>query len=83
MEANLSSSLASFDVPEFDPELRPEGGSYISDDIEFENAWETTSDWNEDDEEDVKNENSIYYACVMEDRHNPRAPTPPPPIPEP
>jgi CTD kinase subunit gamma len=30
-------------------------------DVEFENAWETTSDWNEDDEEDVKHENELCF----------------------
>lgn len=33
-------------------------------DIEFENAWETTSDWNEDDEEVVREENEL---CFPED----------------
>ncbi|OCB87721.1 hypothetical protein A7U60_g5248 [Sanghuangporus baumii] len=30
-------------------------------DIEFDNAWETTSDWNEDDDEAVAEENSLCY----------------------
>ncbi|KZT41888.1 hypothetical protein SISSUDRAFT_1069656 [Sistotremastrum suecicum HHB10207 ss-3] len=30
-------------------------------DVEFENAWETTSDWNEDDEEDVQEETRLCF----------------------
>ena len=30
-------------------------------DIEFDNAWETTSDWNEDDDEAVAEENALCY----------------------
>ena len=30
-------------------------------DIEFEHAWETTSDWNEDDDEVVKEENALCF----------------------
>lgn len=30
-------------------------------DIEFENEWETTSDWNEDDDEAVAEENDLCY----------------------
>jgi len=33
----------------------------VSEDVEFENAWETTSDWNEDDDEDVKAENELCF----------------------
>jgi CTD kinase subunit gamma len=31
----------------------------MPEDIEFENAWETTSDWNEDDDEAVLEENEL------------------------
>ncbi|KAL1747441.1 CTD kinase subunit gamma CTK3-domain-containing protein [Schizophyllum fasciatum] len=30
-------------------------------DVEFENAWETTSDWNEDDEEAMREENALCF----------------------
>ena len=30
-------------------------------DVEFENAWETTSDWNEDDDEVVQEENVLCF----------------------
>jgi CTD kinase subunit gamma len=30
-------------------------------DVEFENAWETTSDWNEDDDEDIQAENELCF----------------------
>jgi CTD kinase subunit gamma len=30
-------------------------------DIEFENGWEATSDWNEDDDEAVAEENDMCY----------------------
>jgi len=33
-------------------------------DVEFENAWETTSDWNEDDDEAALEENAL---CFPED----------------
>ncbi|KAG8986169.1 hypothetical protein FRB90_004182 [Tulasnella sp. 427] len=39
-------------------------GPELALDIEFENAWETTSDWNEDDEEAVREENAL---CFPED----------------
>ena len=34
-------------------------------DVEFENAWETTSDWNEDDDEAAQEENVL---CFPDDR---------------
>ena len=30
-------------------------------DIEFDNEWETTSDWNEDDEDAIAEENTLCY----------------------
>ncbi|KAI8968829.1 CTD kinase subunit gamma CTK3-domain-containing protein [Trametes punicea] len=35
-------------------------------DIEFDNEWETTSDWNEDDDEAVAEENGLCFAGVDE-----------------
>lgn len=36
-------------------------GEELTIDIEFENEWETTSDWNEDDEEAVLEENALCF----------------------
>lgn len=47
-----------------DPDLHPsEGvaGTELALDIEFDNEWETTSDWNEDDEEAIGEENILCY----------------------
>jgi CTD kinase subunit gamma len=45
--------------------LAPPAAEIISDefsiDIEFENAWETTSDWNEDDDEAAQEENALCF----------------------
>ena len=30
-------------------------------DIEFDNEWETTSDWNEDDDEAIREENELCF----------------------
>ena len=38
-----------------------DGAEELTIDIEFENEWETTSDWNEDDEEAVTEENDLCY----------------------
>jgi len=38
-----------------------DGAEELTMDIEFENEWETTSDWNEDDEEAVVEENDLCY----------------------
>ena len=32
-------------------------------DIEFENEWETTSDWNEDDDEAIGEEAQLAFPC--------------------
>jgi hypothetical protein len=37
-------------------------GEELTIDIEFENEWETTSDWNEDDDEAALEENALCYA---------------------
>lgn len=47
-----------------DPESHPSqtaAGEELALDIEFDNEWETTSDWNEDDEEAVAEENVLCY----------------------
>jgi CTD kinase subunit gamma len=36
-------------------------GEELTIDIEFENEWETTSDWNEDDDEAVLEENALCF----------------------
>lgn len=45
--------------------LAPPAVEIISDefciDVEFENAWETTSDWNEDDDEAAQEENALCF----------------------
>jgi len=41
--------------------LGDEAVAAVPEDVEFENAWETTSDWNEDDDEDVKAENELCF----------------------
>lgn len=38
-----------------------DGEGELTLDIEFENDWETTSDWNEDDDEAAVEENSLCF----------------------
>ena len=38
-----------------------DGAGELTLDIEFENEWEATSDWNEDDEEAVAEENALCF----------------------
>ena len=38
-----------------------DGADELTIDIEFENEWETTSDWNEDDDDAVAEENDLCY----------------------
>ena len=38
-----------------------DGPGELTLDIEFENEWEATSDWNEDDDEAVAEENGLCY----------------------
>ena len=52
-----SAPLASF-MPLTDD---TDGIEELTVDIEFENEWETTSDWNEDDDEAVAEENDLCY----------------------
>jgi CTD kinase subunit gamma len=40
---------------------RCEGQEELALDIEFENEWETTSDWNEDDEEAIGEEAQLAF----------------------
>lgn len=42
-------------------EARHSQGPVLPIDIEFENAWETTSDWNEDDMEAVAEEDVLCF----------------------
>lgn len=42
-------------------EVRYSQGPALPIDIEFENAWETTSDWNEDDVEAVAEEDALCF----------------------
>lgn len=62
ISSHLSSTLASF-LPLTDA---PEGREELPIDIEFENEWETTSDWNEDDEEAVAEESELCFPAEGE-----------------
>ncbi|GJJ08424.1 hypothetical protein Clacol_002640 [Clathrus columnatus] len=42
--------------------LGKENNNQSSIDVEFENAWETTSNWNEDDDEAVQEENALCFS---------------------
>lgn len=60
---NYVPPLASF-LPMGDWEGREKGGGNEDEltlDIEFENEWEGTSDWNEDDEEACAEENMLCF----------------------
>lgn len=39
-----------------------DGEEELTIDIEFENEWETTSDWNEDDDDAAREENELCFA---------------------
>ena len=54
---HLPPQLASF-LPFTDDR---DGEEELAIDIEFENEWETTSDWNEDDEEAANEENNLCF----------------------
>jgi CTD kinase subunit gamma len=43
-----------------------DGEEELSIDIEFENEWETTSDWNEDDEEAAVEESELCFPAEGE-----------------
>lgn len=55
--SHLLTQLASF-MPDTED---ADGESELTLDIEFDNEWETTSDWNEDDDEAVDEENQLCY----------------------
>ena len=55
--SSLPPSLASF-LPLTDD---GDGEEELTLDIEFENDWETTSDWNEDDDEAAQEENELCF----------------------
>jgi len=61
---------ASFQPPQlacFYPLIEPgEGQEELALDIEFENEWETTSDWNEDDEEAIGEEAQLAFSARSE-----------------
>ena len=54
-QTNLPPTLASF-LP-----LDKDGDQELTMDIEFDNDWETTSDWNEDDDEAAVEENQLCF----------------------
>ncbi|KAM6502761.1 CTD kinase subunit gamma CTK3 domain containing protein [Amanita muscaria] len=62
ISSHLSSTLASF-LPLIDA---PEGQEELPIDIEFENEWEATSDWNEDDDEAVAEESELCFPAEGE-----------------
>ena len=63
--ANLLSQLATF-MPE--NEVGTGGEAELTIDIEFDNEWETTSDWNEDDDEAIGEENLLCFQVPIETR---------------
>lgn len=48
------------------------GGVDHAVDIEFENMWETTSDWNEDDDDAIDEENALCFPGIDFGRGPPR-----------
>ena len=60
LHAHLPPQLASF-LPLTDD---GDGEEELTLDIEFENDWETTSDWNEDDDDAVQEENELCFPPV-------------------
>ena len=44
-----------------------DGAGELTLDIEFDNEWETTSDWNEDDDEAIAEENARCFPSSEED----------------
>lgn len=56
--------LASF-LPMGGTRTEDEGNEELPIDIEFENEWETTSDWNEDDDEAAGEENKLCFPPYM------------------
>jgi CTD kinase subunit gamma len=64
--ANMLSQLATF-MPETDVSKNGVEAE-LTIDIEFDNEWETTSDWNEDDDEAVAEENKLCFPNVLNTR---------------
>ena len=52
--------MASF-MPLTDDDDDGDGEGELTLDIEFENDWETTSDWNEDDDDAANEENELCF----------------------
>jgi CTD kinase subunit gamma len=48
-----------------------DGDNELSIDIEFNNDWETTSDWNEDDEEAAVEESELCFPQPEEEKEVP------------
>jgi CTD kinase subunit gamma len=44
-----------------------DGEEELTQDIEFENEWETTSDWNEDDDDAALEENNLCFPKLKQD----------------
>lgn len=62
--SHLLTQLASF-MPDTED---ADGESELTIDIEFDNEWETTSDWNEDDDEAADEENRLCYQAPITSR---------------
>ena len=59
---NTNAHLAASQLASFMPETDANNGSTESTlDIEFDNDWEATSDWNSDDDEAINAENLLCY----------------------
>jgi CTD kinase subunit gamma len=48
-----------------------DGEQELTVDIEFENEWETTSDWNEDDDDAAREENELCFSGSVGDGGTP------------
>lgn len=59
--------VAGHDAPERDFSAAGRArGEELTIDIEFENEWETTSDWNEDDDDAIGEENELCFLAQKE-----------------
>ncbi|KAL5531820.1 hypothetical protein ACEPAF_5383 [Sanghuangporus sanghuang] len=74
-----SSDPTSNPVPTSSRTALPSNAPDLPIDIEFDNAWETTSDWNEDDDEAVAEENSLCYPNAATRFDSGKGAGPPPP----
>ncbi|OCB88135.1 hypothetical protein A7U60_g4763 [Sanghuangporus baumii] len=74
-----SSDPTSNPVPTSSRTVLPSNAPDLPIDIEFDNAWETTSDWNEDDDEAVAEENSLCYPNAATRFDSGKGAGPPPP----